>query len=104
MIYSLSSQVAKRLVIAVDTEERTPDALALGRLLAESTGAQATVLSVFAYMPILDADGQELRRLREHGRARLQALARDLNLGTATTEVVPGIFAARELQRVSERP
>ena len=96
--------MAKRVVIAVDTEERTLDALALGRRLAESVGAPATVLSVVPYVPMLDPGGEELRRLHEDGRARLAGLARQMGLGDATAEVVPGTFAARELQRVTERP
>ena len=103
-MYSLSAHVAKRVVIAVDTDERTLDTLALGRLLTESTGAPATVVSVFAYMPLIDPDGRELRRLREEGRATLEDLAREMNIGDAAAEVVPGNFAARELQRITERP
>ena len=37
----------KRIVIAIDTEQRTMDALSLGRLLTESTGAPATLVTVF---------------------------------------------------------
>jgi nucleotide-binding universal stress UspA family protein len=96
--------VAKRIVIAVDTEERTFDALALGRRLTRSTGAPPTVVSVFTYVPILDPEGKERVRLLEDGRRMLAALARQADLGDATVEVVPGNFAARELQRITERP
>ena len=43
--------MSKQIVIAVDMEERTLDALALGRRLTRSTGAPATVVSVFSDPP-----------------------------------------------------
>ena len=55
-------------------------------------------------MPLIDPDGRELRRLREEGRATLEDLTREMNIGDAAAEVVPGDFAARELQRITERP
>ena len=96
--------MSKQIVIAVDMEERTLDALALGRRLTRSTGAPATVVSVFSYLPLVDPEGRELSRLLEDGRRELAELARQADLAEATVEVVPGNFAARELQRITERP
>ena len=44
----------KQIVIAVDTEERTLDALALGRLMGEATGVPAVLVTVFPYFPLQD--------------------------------------------------
>jgi nucleotide-binding universal stress UspA family protein len=95
--------VSKQIVIAVDMEERTLDALALGRLLSEFTGAPPAVVSVVSYLPLLDPGGRDLARLLEEWRRELAELAREAGLGEATVEPVPGNFAARELQRITER-
>jgi nucleotide-binding universal stress UspA family protein len=96
--------VARRIVIAIDTKERTVDALALGRLLAEATGAPATLLTVFPYAPLADPAEPEMVRLRGEARETLLGLAAELGLDGAGAEVIPGRGAARELQHVSERP
>jgi nucleotide-binding universal stress UspA family protein len=96
--------VSKQIVVAVDMEERTFDALALGGRLARSTGAPATIVSVVSYVSLVDPEGRERARLVVVGRRRLTDLARQVDLAEATVEVVPGNFAARELQRVTERP
>ena len=48
-------------------------------------------------------DGQ-IQRLRDDAEQTLGALARERGLPAAAAEVIPGRFAARELQHVSERP
>jgi nucleotide-binding universal stress UspA family protein len=100
----VSEPVPKRVVIAVDLEERTLDALALGRNLAGAAGAPATVVSVFHYVALLDPAGRELPRLVADGEKTLAGLAGQAGLQDAAVEAVPGAFAARELQRISERP
>ena len=94
----------KQIVIAVDTEERTLDALALGRLMAEATGAPAVLVTVFPYFPLQDTGSAEMTRVRDEARSALVELARSEALDAAEAQVVPGNSAARELQRVTEQP
>jgi nucleotide-binding universal stress UspA family protein len=96
--------VAKNIVIAVDAKQRTLDALALGHRLADATGAPAVLVTVFAYFPLDDADSPELVGLRADARETLLELAGAEGLEVADAEVIAGNFAARELQRVTERP
>ena len=96
--------MGKRIAIAVDAGQRTLDALALGRLLAESTGVHAMVVSVFPYVPLADPGDAQLVRVRDDARRILSELAAEADLADAETEVVPGNFAARELQHITERP
>ncbi len=96
--------VGKRIVIAVDTGERTPDALALGRLLATSTGVRAMVVSIFPYMPLAGPEDAELVRAREDARRTLSEFTAEMGLEHAEAEVRSGNFAARELQHITERP
>ena len=93
-----------RVVIAIDTKQRTMDALALGKVLVSSTGAPAALLTVFPYHPLSDPDAPEMVSIREEAGETLAALARDMDFEDAATEVVAGNFAARELQHVTERP
>jgi nucleotide-binding universal stress UspA family protein len=95
--------VSKTIVIAIDTNERTMDALALGRLLADSTGAPVALLTVFPQVPLLDSAEPEMVRLRDELRESLSGLAREVGFADPAAEVVSGNFAARELQHVSER-
>jgi nucleotide-binding universal stress UspA family protein len=93
----------KHIVIAVDAEQRTYDALALGRLLAAATGAPAKLVSVFPYLPLFSrADDPELVRLREEAAETLAALGREVGL-EADVEIIAGNFAGRELQHITER-
>ena len=95
----------KNIVIAIDTQERTLDALALGRLLAETTGVPARLVTVFPYAQLFArADDPELVRLREESAETLSALGREVGFEHATAEVVAGNFAGRELQHITERP
>ena len=96
--------MAKNIVIAVDAKERTLDALALGHRLADATGAPAVLVTVFPYHPLDDAGSPELVSLREEARDTLLELAGAEGLEVADAEVIAGNFAARELQRVTERP
>ena len=96
--------MAKNIVIAVDAKQRTLDALALGHRLADATGAPAVLVTVFAYHPLDDADSPELISLRADARDTLLELADAEGLDVADAEVIAGNFAARELQRVTERP
>jgi nucleotide-binding universal stress UspA family protein len=93
----------KGIVIAIDTKERTADAIALGRVLAGATGVPARIVTVFPYDPLKGVDEPELVPLREEAERTLAELARATGLPDAAAEVIPGNFAARELQRVSER-
>ena len=97
--------MAKHVVIAIDTHERTLDALALGRLLAEATGVPARLVTVFPYAPLFSrADDPELVRLRGEAADTLSALGGEVGFEHATVEVVAGNFAGRELQHITERP
>jgi nucleotide-binding universal stress UspA family protein len=96
--------MAKSIVIAVDTAERTPDAIALGRVLAASTGAPTKLVTVLPHAPLIGKGEQpELVRVREEAGETLSGLGREMGLADATVEVVAGNFAARELQHVTER-
>ncbi|HEV2058401.1 MAG TPA: universal stress protein [Solirubrobacteraceae bacterium] len=94
----------KNIVIAVDSKERTLDALALGHRLADATGAPAVLVTVFAHHPLHDPEDPELISLRAQARDTLLELARAEGLEVADARVIPGNFAARELQRVTEQP
>jgi nucleotide-binding universal stress UspA family protein len=96
--------VPRNIVIAVDAKERTLDAVALGHRLADATGAPAVLVSVFAHHPLHDPDDPELVELRAQARGTLLELAAAEGLELADARVIPGNFAARELQRVSEEP
>ena len=96
--------MTRSIVIAVDADERTLDALALGHRLADATGAPAVLLSVFAHHPLHDPADPELVRVRAEARDSLLELASADGLEVADARVIPGNFAARELQRVSEEP
>jgi nucleotide-binding universal stress UspA family protein len=96
--------MAKSIVIAVDTEQRTLDAIALGRVLAASTGAPTRLVSVFSFPPLVGGPEQpELVRVREEAGETLSAVGREMGLEDAAAEIIAGNFAARELQHVTER-
>jgi nucleotide-binding universal stress UspA family protein len=92
-----------RIVIAVDASERSLDALALGRLLADSTAAPVVVMSVFPYDPLADPADDMYTRAREEARSILVELGEEAGLVAPDAQVIAGNFAARELQAVSER-
>ena len=94
----------RNIVIAVDAKERTLDAVALGHRLADATGAPAVLVTVFPHHPLHDPADPELVALREDARDTLLELARAEGLELADARVIPGNFAARELQRVTEQP
>lgn len=94
----------KDIVIAVDAKERTLDALALGHRVADATGAPAVLVTVFAHRPLQDPEDPELVSLRAEARDTLLELARAERLENAEARVIPGNFAARELQRITEEP
>jgi nucleotide-binding universal stress UspA family protein len=96
--------VPKNIVIAVDAKERTLDALALGHRVANTTGAPAVLVTVFAHHPLHALEDPELARVRADARETLLELARAEGLENAEARVIPGNFAARELQRVTEEP
>jgi len=95
--------VAKNVVIAVDATGRSLDPLALGKLLAECSGAPVVLGSVFPYHPLADPTGEELARVREEARAILRELADEAGVDVADAQVVASNLAARELQRVTEQ-
>jgi nucleotide-binding universal stress UspA family protein len=97
--------VPKNIVIAIDTGERTFDALALGRLLARATGAPAKLVTVFPHTPLgVGTEDPALIRLHEEVGETLAALGREMDLENADAEVIAGNFAGRELHRLTERP
>lgn len=96
--------MTRSIVIAVDADERTLDALALGHRLADATGAPAILVTVFAHHPLQEPADPELVRVRAEARESLLELARADDLEVADARVIPGNFAARELQRVTEEP
>jgi nucleotide-binding universal stress UspA family protein len=93
----------KRIIAAVDATDRTLDALELAKLLGQSTGAPVDAVSVFPYLALADAAGEELVRLRDEARTILRQLANASDLKAAGVEVIPGNLPARELQRLSEQ-
>jgi hypothetical protein len=95
--------VTKNIVIAVDTGERTRDALALGRRLAECTHAPTRIVTVLAHGAFADPAAPEMVRLREQAGATIAQRARETGLDDAVADVVPGNSAARGLQHVSAR-
>lgn len=92
-----------RIVIAVDTSERSLDALALGRLLADSTAAPVVLMSVFPYDPLADPADDMYTRARDEARSILVELGEEAGLVAPDAQVIAGNFAARELQRLSEQ-
>ncbi len=99
-----ADDVGRSVVIAVDAEERTLDALALGRLLAHALGVPAVLTAIFPYTPLEDTSSPEMVVLLEEGRAALGELGAAEGLAGAEVRVIPGNFSARELQRISEQP
>jgi nucleotide-binding universal stress UspA family protein len=95
--------VSKNIVIAVDATERSLDALAFGKLLADASEAPVVLLSVFPYHPLADPGGEELSRMRAEARTILLELGESAAVEVADVEVVPSNFVARELHRVTER-
>lgn len=96
--------MARNIVIAVDAKARTLDAVALGHRFADATGAPAVLVTVFGHHPLHDPDDPELVELRAQARETLLELARAEGLELAEARVIPGNFAARELQRLTEQP
>jgi nucleotide-binding universal stress UspA family protein len=96
--------VPKKIVIAVDAKERTLDSLALGHRIADATGAPAEVVTVFPHHPLAAAEDPELVGVRAEARDTLLELAGAQGLEHVEARVIPGNFAARELQRVTEEP
>ena len=94
----------RNIVIAVDAKERTLDAVALGHRLADATGAPAVLVTVFAHHPLHDPADPALEAVRTEARDTLLELARAEGLEHADARVIPGNFAARTLQHVSEQP
>jgi nucleotide-binding universal stress UspA family protein len=96
--------VAKRIYVAIDLEQRTPDVLQLGRLLSDATDAPTVLVTVFPYDPLRSPDEPELVALREEAEGTLLEFGRTVGLDVAEARVIPGNFAARALQQVSEEP
>lgn len=94
---------SRHIVTAVDATERSPDPLALGKVLGEATGAPVEVVSIFPYFRLADPSGEDLTRLREEASQILRALAEASGLPAAQVKVIPGNAAAAELQRLSEK-
>jgi nucleotide-binding universal stress UspA family protein len=95
--------VSRSIVIAVDATERTLDALALGKLLADATDTPVVLFSVFPYDPLEDPAGEDLSRVREEARAILLELAESAAVEVADVQVVASNLVARELHRVTEQ-
>jgi nucleotide-binding universal stress UspA family protein len=95
--------VTKSIVIAVDATERTLDALALGKLLSNATGAPVVLLSIFSYDPLGDPAGEAPSRLRDEARDILLELGEAAGVKAAEIQVVASNRVARELHRVTEQ-
>ena len=95
--------MSKKIVIAVDATQRSLDALALGKLLADATTAPVSLVTVFPYDPLRDPEGDELTRVRTEARTILADLAGQVAMGVADAEVIASNRAARELQHVTEQ-
>jgi nucleotide-binding universal stress UspA family protein len=93
----------KHIIAAVDTTERTLDAMQLARMLGLAMGAPVDIVSVFPYLPLADPSGEELTRVREEARTILRELASTGGLEAADVGVIPGNLPVRELQRLSEQ-
>src|SRR5215217_2961656 len=96
------SAVPKRIFIAVDLEQRTPDVVALGRLLSDATGAPTTLVTVSPYDPLGSSEESELVALREESQAALLEFSQAAGLDGSEARVIRGQSAARELQQLSE--
>jgi nucleotide-binding universal stress UspA family protein len=94
--------VARNVVIAVDATQRSLDPLALGKVLADCSGAPVVLRSVFPYHPLADPTGEELRGVRDEAREILLQLGEEAGVEVAKAHVVASNLAARELQRVTE--
>jgi len=94
--------VPKRIFIAVDLEQRTPDVVALGRLLSDATGAPTTLVTVSPYDPLGSSEESELVALREESQAALLEFGQAAGLDGSEARVIRGQSAARELQQLSE--
>jgi nucleotide-binding universal stress UspA family protein len=86
----------------VDATQRSLDALALGKLLADATSAPVRLVSVFPYDPLRDPEGEELARVRAEARTVLLELSGEAALDVTQADVVASNWAARELQHVTE--
>jgi hypothetical protein len=95
--------MSKHVVIAVDATERSLDAVALGKRLADATGDTAVLVSVFPCHPLEDPTGEELTRVHEEAHGILLELGRAAAVEVADVEVIASNLVARELHRVSER-
>jgi nucleotide-binding universal stress UspA family protein len=91
--------VTQRIVIALDTTERSLDPVALGRLLARATGATAVLATVLPYHPA----GEELGGRHTEAEQTLRELADSAGMPQAEVEVIGANVAARGLQALSER-
>jgi nucleotide-binding universal stress UspA family protein len=95
--------MSRKVVVAVDATERSLDALALGRVLAQAPAAPLALVTVFPYPTLADPRDEERVRVREEARQILLELAEAEGVESADVEVIPGNRTARELQRVTER-
>jgi nucleotide-binding universal stress UspA family protein len=95
--------MSRNVVVAVDATERSLDALALGRVLAQAAAAPLALVTVFPYPTLASPHAEEREQLREEARQILLELAEAEGVEPADVEVIPGNLAARELQRVTER-
>ena len=96
--------MAENIVVAVDARERTLDALVLGRLFTEATEARAVLVTVLPYNPLDDLDSPGMTAAVAEARAAVLAVGESEGVDVAEVQVIPGNFAARELQRVTEQP
>jgi nucleotide-binding universal stress UspA family protein len=94
--------VTKNIFIAVDAAERTLDALALGKVLSDATGAPVVLLSVFPYDPLEDPTAEDLSRVRHEAQGILIELGEGAGVKVAEVRVVASNRVARELHRVTE--
>lgn len=80
--------MTKNIVIAVDATQRSLDALALGKVLADALKAPVRLVSVFPYDPLRDPEGDELTRVRAEARSIMLELAEKADVDVAHADVI----------------
>jgi nucleotide-binding universal stress UspA family protein len=95
----------RELLIAVDVDDRTTDAIALGTTLADALDAHPVLVHVFTYDPwAQDPYGPAETQTQQALSELLVDLAREAGAPQDTeARVVPGTSVPRALQRLSEQ-
>ena len=82
--------MSRRIIVGYDGSDQAEDALALGRLLAVTGGAELVVVEAMPYEPLLSeltaGPPTTLANERHAARERLEQLARSLEVGAESVE------------------